>query len=241
LLEAVAHISRESPRVWRIGSSFVDTHKLGTISNGGSALRETRPFHRGLTFQRHSQGTVVIRSNLTVNWTDQPSPVGCAQHIVSEGELDRDQKLTNRSSQGRAPAHASKRDSDLSQKIGFVSQNGAADSYRFCFGGFRRHTPGPPPISSMNSMPAELQGGAVASAQKLGLFRKKRSVLIASALATSEVDPGSLARRIPRRAQQAANSATNSLNACLFANGLRFRRLDRRRIECRPAQGPFVS
>ena len=33
------------------------------------------------------------------------------------------------------------RDSDLSRKIGFVSQNGAANSHRFCFGGFRRRTP----------------------------------------------------------------------------------------------------
>jgi hypothetical protein len=29
-----------------------------------------------------------------------------------------------------------------------------AGSHRFCFGGFRRRTPGPPPFSSMNSMPA---------------------------------------------------------------------------------------
>jgi hypothetical protein len=39
-------------------------------------------------------------------------------------------------------------------KIGFVSQNFAAGSHRFCFGGFRRRTPGPPPFSSMNSTPA---------------------------------------------------------------------------------------
>jgi len=36
------------------------------------------------------------------------------------------------------------------EKIGFVSQTGAASSHRFCFGGFRRRTPGPPPFSSMN-------------------------------------------------------------------------------------------
>jgi hypothetical protein len=40
-------------------------------------------------------------------------------------------------------------------RIGFVSQkNGTSRSYRFCFGGLRRRTPGPPPFSSMNSMPA---------------------------------------------------------------------------------------
>jgi hypothetical protein len=30
----------------------------------------------------------------------------------------------------------------------------AAGSQRFVFAGFRRRTPGPPPLSSMNSMPA---------------------------------------------------------------------------------------
>jgi hypothetical protein len=38
--------------------------------------------------------------------------------------------------------------------IGFVSQKGAADSHRFCFGGFRRRTPGMPPFLSMNTRPA---------------------------------------------------------------------------------------
>ena len=36
------------------------------------------------------------------------------------------------------------------QKIGFVSQK-LAVSHGFCFGGFRRRTPGPPPFSLMNS------------------------------------------------------------------------------------------
>ena len=34
------------------------------------------------------------------------------------------------------------------------AKNGGAGSHRFCFGGFRRRTPGPPPFSSMNSTPA---------------------------------------------------------------------------------------
>jgi hypothetical protein len=33
------------------------------------------------------------------------------------------------------------------------AKNSAAGSHRFCFGGFRRRTPGPPPFSSMNSTP----------------------------------------------------------------------------------------
>ena len=37
------------------------------------------------------------------------------------------------------------------ESIGFVLQKNAAGSHRFCFGGFRRRTPGPPPFSSMNS------------------------------------------------------------------------------------------
>ena len=48
------------------------------------------------------------------------------------------------------------RDSDLSRKIGFVSQDGAANSRRFCFGGFRRRTPWSATVSTMNSTPAAL-------------------------------------------------------------------------------------
>jgi hypothetical protein len=40
------------------------------------------------------------------------------------------------------------------EKLGSFRKNVAAGSYRFCFAGFRRRTPGPPPFSSMNSMPA---------------------------------------------------------------------------------------
>jgi hypothetical protein len=42
------------------------------------------------------------------------------------------------------------------ERIGFVSQkNGTSRSYRFCFGGLRRRTPGPPPHSS--GMPLALR------------------------------------------------------------------------------------
>jgi hypothetical protein len=74
------------------------------------------------------------------------------------------------------------------EKIGFVWQKDmAAGSYRFCFGAFLRRTPGSPPFSSMNWT---RQGGSkpLPQRQKLGSFCKKRSVLIASALATSEVE-----------------------------------------------------
>jgi hypothetical protein len=36
-------------------------------------------------------------------------------------------------------------------KLGSFRKNIAGGSHRFCFGGFRRRTPGPPPFSSMNS------------------------------------------------------------------------------------------
>jgi len=42
----------------------------------------------------------------------------------------------------------------VKNKIGFVSQNVAAGPHRFCLGDLRRRTPGPPPFSSMNSIPA---------------------------------------------------------------------------------------
>jgi len=41
-----------------------------------------------------------------------------------------------------------------SREIGSVSRKRPVGSHRFCFGGFRRRTPGPPPFSSMNSTPA---------------------------------------------------------------------------------------
>jgi hypothetical protein len=53
----------------------------------------------------------------------------------------------------------------------------AAGPYRFCFGSFRSRTPGPPPFSSMNSMPADPKvgstSGAPFAAEGLGSFRKK--------------------------------------------------------------------
>jgi hypothetical protein len=45
LPEAVVIISRESPRVLRIGLSFTNTDWAGGNQNGGRALGETRPSH----------------------------------------------------------------------------------------------------------------------------------------------------------------------------------------------------
>jgi hypothetical protein len=64
------------------------------------------------------------------------------------------------------------------RKIGFVSQKSiGAGSHRFCFGGFRRRTPGPPPFSSMNSTPAETGtakfNAKVFEPEKLGSFWQK--------------------------------------------------------------------
>jgi predicted phage-related endonuclease len=42
------------------------------------------------------------------------------------------------------------------------AKKGASRSYRFCFGGLRRRTPGPPPFSSMNSTPADSRARRIA-------------------------------------------------------------------------------
>ena len=78
-------------------------------------------------------------ANRTVNWTDKPSQLVALNTSCQKASSTGTRSL--RTDPRSGPSAACKRDSDLSQKIGIVSQKGAADSHRFCFGGFRRRAP----------------------------------------------------------------------------------------------------
>ena len=79
--------------------------------------------------------------------------------IVRPGFFSRTPEPPPFSSMNSTPAElqgGSKRAASLTAENLGSFRKDVAGSHRFCFAGFRRRTPGPPPFASMNSTPAAL-------------------------------------------------------------------------------------
>jgi hypothetical protein len=119
-------------------------------------------------------------------------------------------------------------------KIGFVfAKNIAAGSHRFGFGDFRSRTPGPPPFSSMNSMPAAASSlpDAHRKGARLGSFRKKRSPAVLTPQA------GSAGRGWQIRPRRWSRSCRRSGPLRSWAAAARCRRARSTMIGPRPSEG----